>query len=71
MAKKLTINEFKQAIKLDGNLKWIMSPGQITTYIIRAVDGERVNGRLTEDQADKLYDWAYDIADKMAAKNRK
>lgn len=67
MVKKLTINEFKRAIKLDGNLKWIGHTGRIIVYIIRAVDEERVNGRLTEEQADKLYDWAYDIAPRIAA----
>lgn len=67
----MTNAEFKTALKLDGNLKWIVSAGQITAYIIRAIDNERVNGRLTEKQADKLYDWAYNVSEGMAKKNVK
>ncbi|MCR9292061.1 MAG: hypothetical protein NXI32_05030 [bacterium] len=57
MLRKITINEFKKAIRQDGNLKWIDCP---RAYVTRQIDRCRLDGQLTTTQADKLYDWAHD-----------
>jgi hypothetical protein len=67
----LTIKEFKDAIRADGNLRWIINPGSVLNYITRAIDGARSNRQITEAQNDKLYDWAHDVHESIAKRNQR
>jgi len=57
VSKKMTTTDFKKAVQLDGNLCFGVNK---LLYVLRQIEYAYKDGKLTEKQMDKLWNWAYD-----------
>lgn len=71
MANKVTIADFKTALRQDGNLQLNtenVNGGRALIYIQNQITTAKSMGQITEQQAEKLYEWSHDYADVVSNK---